>query len=115
MFLEDKQKDWDVHLQQLAGAIRFTKNRQTSFTPNMMMLGRKGIRSFSSRDRRWYKQRSCGSNGLESFKQFQDLESFLDITEEIQEFGVEQHGRGLETRYSSDVDLSDRHIVTYLD
>ncbi|CAG2215849.1 unnamed protein product [Mytilus edulis] len=57
----------------------------------------------------------AGSTGLESFQQLQDLESFLDITEEIQEIGVEQHSTGLETRYSSDVDLGDRHIVTNLD
>ncbi|CAG2217238.1 unnamed protein product [Mytilus edulis] len=57
----------------------------------------------------------AGSTGLESFQQFQGSEYFLDITEEIQEIGVEQHSTGLETRYSSDVDLSDRHIVTYLD
>ncbi|VDI12072.1 Hypothetical predicted protein, partial [Mytilus galloprovincialis] len=56
-----------------------------------------------------------GSTGLESFQQLQDLESFIDITEEIQETGVEQHSTGLKTRYSSDVDLGDRHIVTNLD
>ncbi|XP_062602775.1 uncharacterized protein LOC134264500 [Saccostrea cucullata] len=35
-----QQKDWDLHLQQIAGAIRATVNRQTGFTPNRMMLGR---------------------------------------------------------------------------
>ena len=39
-FLKGNQKHWDDHLQQLAGAIRSTVNRSTSFTPNMMMLGR---------------------------------------------------------------------------
>lgn len=39
-FIKNKQKNWDVHLQQLAGAIRATKHRQTGFTPNQMMLGR---------------------------------------------------------------------------
>jgi len=33
----------DVHLQQLAGAIRSTQHRQTGFTPNQMMLGREVI------------------------------------------------------------------------
>lgn len=36
----NKQHNWDVHLQQLVGAIRSTLNRQTGFTPNLMMLGR---------------------------------------------------------------------------
>lgn len=31
---------WDENLQILAGALRATLNRQTGFTPNMMMLGR---------------------------------------------------------------------------
>lgn len=35
-----QQKDWDLHLQQIAGAIRATVNRQTGFTQNRMMLGR---------------------------------------------------------------------------
>ena len=39
-FLKGKQQNWDCHLQQLAGAIRATVNRQTGFTPNLMMLGR---------------------------------------------------------------------------
>ncbi|CAG2223318.1 unnamed protein product [Mytilus edulis] len=39
-FLNKKQCEWDVHLQQLVGAIRATENRQTGFTPNVMMLGR---------------------------------------------------------------------------
>ncbi|CAG2221440.1 unnamed protein product [Mytilus edulis] len=40
----------------------------------------------------------AGSTGLGSFQQLQYLESFLDITEEIQEIGIEQHGSGLESR-----------------
>ena len=39
-YLKNKQNDWDSHLQQIAGAIRATENRQTGFTPNFMMLGR---------------------------------------------------------------------------
>ena len=39
-FLKGNQQDWDQYLQQLAGAIRSTVNRQTGFTPNLMMLGR---------------------------------------------------------------------------
>ena len=42
-YLKGKQKDWDENLQQLAGAIRATENRQTGFTPNQMMLGREVI------------------------------------------------------------------------
>jgi len=39
-FLNKSQADWDLHLQQLAGAIRATENRQTGYTANFMMLGR---------------------------------------------------------------------------
>ena len=39
-FLKGNQQNWDEHLQQLAGAIRSTVNRNTRFTPNLMMLGR---------------------------------------------------------------------------
>ena len=39
-FLRNNQNTWDEYLQQLAGAIRSTVNRNTGFTPNMMMLGR---------------------------------------------------------------------------
>ena len=41
-FMENisQQKDWDLGLQQIAGAIRATVNRQTGFTSNRMMLGR---------------------------------------------------------------------------
>lgn len=41
--LKGNQRDWDLNLQQLAGAIRSTENRQTGYTPNMMMLGREVI------------------------------------------------------------------------
>ncbi|VDI11720.1 Hypothetical predicted protein [Mytilus galloprovincialis] len=39
-FLKKNQNRWDIHLQQLAGAIRATENRQTGFTPNFMVFGR---------------------------------------------------------------------------
>ena len=39
-FLRGNQQTWDEHLQQLAGAIRSTINRNIGFTPNLMMLGR---------------------------------------------------------------------------
>ncbi|CAG2252545.1 unnamed protein product [Mytilus edulis] len=39
-FLKKTQNRWDIHLQQLAGAIRATENRQTGFTPNFMVFGR---------------------------------------------------------------------------
>ena len=39
-FLKGNQKDWDKNLQQLVGAIRSTENRNTGYTPNMLMLGR---------------------------------------------------------------------------
>ena len=39
-FLRGNQQTWDEHLQQLAGAVRSTINRNTGFTPNLMMLGR---------------------------------------------------------------------------
>ena len=42
-FLKGNQQHWDDHLQQLAGAIRSTVNRNTGFTPNLMMLGREVI------------------------------------------------------------------------
>lgn len=41
--LKGNQRDWDLNLQQLAGAIRSTESRQTGYTPNMMMLGREVI------------------------------------------------------------------------
>jgi transposase InsO family protein len=39
-YIENKQDTWDEYLQQIAGAIRACKNRQTGFTPNEMMMGR---------------------------------------------------------------------------
>ena len=39
-FIKNKQSNWDIYLQQIAGAIRATENRQTKFTPNMLFLGR---------------------------------------------------------------------------
>jgi len=39
-FIKKNQGSWDLHLQQLAGAIRATHHRQTGFTPNYLMLGR---------------------------------------------------------------------------
>lgn len=39
-FIKNKQYNWDLHLQQLVAAVRSTRNRQTGFTPNLMMLGR---------------------------------------------------------------------------
>ncbi|CAC5379690.1 unnamed protein product [Mytilus coruscus] len=39
-FNKKRQDSWDVHLQQLTGAIRATENRQTGFTPNFMVFGR---------------------------------------------------------------------------
>lgn len=39
-FLKGNQEDWDKNLQQLVGAIRSTENRNTGYTPNMLMLGR---------------------------------------------------------------------------
>lgn len=32
-FINNKQGNWDIHLQQLTGAIRATENRQTEFIP----------------------------------------------------------------------------------
>ena len=39
-FLKNSQLEWDLFLPQLAGAIRGSVNRNTGFTPNLMMLGR---------------------------------------------------------------------------
>ena len=39
-FIGKKQDQWDVHLQQIAGALRASVNRQTGFTANRLMLGR---------------------------------------------------------------------------
>ena len=42
-FLQGDDQTWDDHLPQLAGAIRSIVNRNTGFTPNLMMLGREVI------------------------------------------------------------------------
>ena len=39
-FVGKKQKDWDIFLPQIAAALRASVNKQTGFTPNMLMLGR---------------------------------------------------------------------------
>ena len=39
-FLQSKQQDWDLWLQQRVGTIRATPNIQTGFSSNMTMLGR---------------------------------------------------------------------------
>ena len=39
-FVDGKQKNWDLHIAQIAGALRSSVNRSTGYTPNMMMLGR---------------------------------------------------------------------------
>ncbi|MCW4335780.1 MAG: RNase H-like domain-containing protein [Candidatus Thiodiazotropha endolucinida] len=39
-FIGKKQDQWDRHLQQLAGALRASVNRQTGFTANKLMFGR---------------------------------------------------------------------------
>ena len=39
-FVDGHQKNWDLHLAQIAGALRSSVNRSTGFTPNKMMLGR---------------------------------------------------------------------------
>ena len=39
-FLKDKQKEWDKFMPALVMSIRATVNRNTGFTPNMLMLGR---------------------------------------------------------------------------
>ena len=39
-YIGKSQTEWDVHLQQIASALRSAVNRQTGFTPNRLMLGR---------------------------------------------------------------------------
>ena len=39
-FIGPMQTDWDLHVQQIAGAMRSAVNRSTGFTPNYLMLGR---------------------------------------------------------------------------
>ena len=40
-FIRGQHEDWDLHLATVGMAIRSTVNRQTGFTPNFLMLGRK--------------------------------------------------------------------------
>jgi transposase InsO family protein len=37
-YINNKQSEWNLHLQQIAGAIRSTENRQTKFTPFFCFL-----------------------------------------------------------------------------
>lgn len=39
-YIEGKQKDWDLHIPQIAGALRASVNRSTGFSANKLMLGR---------------------------------------------------------------------------
>ena len=39
-YVRDSPEQWDVHLPQIAGALRAAVNRSTGFTPNKLMLGR---------------------------------------------------------------------------
>ncbi|XP_013381256.1 uncharacterized protein LOC106152279 [Lingula anatina] len=39
-FVGKQQHEWDRYIQQIAGALRSSVNRDTGFTPNMLMLGR---------------------------------------------------------------------------
>ncbi len=39
-YIDEDQSTWDEYIPLLGGAIRSTNNRQTGFSPNMMMLGR---------------------------------------------------------------------------
>ena len=39
-FVAGNQRNWDLYLSQIAGALRSAVNRSTGYTPNMMMLGR---------------------------------------------------------------------------
>ena len=39
-YIGDKQTDWDLHIPQIAGALRASVNRNTGFTANKLMLGR---------------------------------------------------------------------------
>ena len=39
-YIEGKQTNWDLHLPQIAGALRAAVNRNTGFTANKLMLGR---------------------------------------------------------------------------
>ena len=39
-YITDSQARWDLHLQQIAGALRSPVNRSTNYTANKLMLGR---------------------------------------------------------------------------
>ena len=39
-YITDSQDQWDLHLQQIAGALRSAINRSTNYTANKLMLGR---------------------------------------------------------------------------
>ena len=39
-YIKDSQDQWDLHLQQIAGALRRSVNRNTGYTANWLMLGR---------------------------------------------------------------------------
>ena len=39
-YIKDSQDQWDLHLQQIAGALRSAVNRSTNYTANKLMLGR---------------------------------------------------------------------------
>ena len=39
-FIGKRQHHWNLHLPQLAGALRSAVNRSTGYTPNKLMLGR---------------------------------------------------------------------------
>ena len=41
--INKKQGNWNIHLQQLTGAIRATENRPTGFTPYFMLFGRENL------------------------------------------------------------------------
>lgn len=39
-YINKQQRNWNIHLHQLTGAIRTTENRQTGFSPNSIVFGR---------------------------------------------------------------------------
>ncbi len=39
-YIRNSQNQWDLHLQQIAGAIRASVNQSTGYTANKLMLGR---------------------------------------------------------------------------
>ena len=39
-YVRDSKEQWDLHLPQIAGAIRSAVNQSTGFTANKLMLGR---------------------------------------------------------------------------